>query len=155
MGVGVYNVSATDAFLRSHTRESVLYLARTKGVKPKRWGWVFQIFVESCLSFFEAFDFEIPNGEYEIPGSAKVMMKNEVFFSRFFVSPPFVFVEIPRRHALDLVRQIRTSMSALQALEAIIEIDECGSTMEHFETLAELLIRTYKGEGMKKWAQGD
>jgi len=42
-------------------------------------------------------------------------------------------------------------MSALQALEAIIEIDECGSTMEHFETLAELLIRTYKGEpkGMK------
>jgi len=77
VGVGVYNVSATDAFLRSHTRESVLYLAR--------------------------------------------------------------------RHALDLVRQIRTSMSALQALEAIIEIDECGSTMEHFETLAELLIRTYKG----------
>lgn len=55
---------------------------------------------------------------------------------------------------MDLVRQIRTSMSALQALEAIIEIDECGSTMEHFETLAELLIRTYKGEGMKKWAQG-
>ena len=56
---------------------------------------------------------------------------------------------------MDLVRQIRTSMSALQALEAIIEIDECGSTMEHFETLAELLIRTYKGEGMKNWAQGD
>ena len=30
VGVGVYNVSATDAFLRSHARESVLYLARTK-----------------------------------------------------------------------------------------------------------------------------
>ena len=43
------------------------------------------------------------------------------------------------------MRQIRTSVSALQALNAIIEVDQCGSTQEDFDTLAELLIRTYQG----------
>lgn len=155
VGVGVYNVSATDAFLRSHTRESVLYLARTRGVKPKLLGMGFSghFWVMWTHHFLRHFDFRDSNGEYEIP-EVPSWWWNEVFFSRVFVHLGLFFFEIPRRHALDLVRQIRTSMSALQALEAIIEIDECGSTMEHFETLAELLIRTYKGEGMKKWAQG-
>lgn len=94
VGVGVYNVSATDAFLRSHTRESVLYLARTKGVKPKPWAMGFfraLTWVMSINHFFTGVWFrEIPNGEYENP---EVQSDDEMrcFFQDFCVSPRLFF----------------------------------------------------------------
>ena len=41
------------------------------------------LFLSHVHHFFEAFDFEIHVGEYELKGSAKLMMKMRVFFSRF------------------------------------------------------------------------
>ena len=54
-------------------------------------------------------------------------------------------VYVAQTHAGDITRQIRTSVSSLQALEAIVAVDKYGTSLQDFDKLAESLIRTYKG----------
>ncbi|CAE7213008.1 unnamed protein product [Symbiodinium natans] len=77
VGVSVYNVSASDASVKVHTRESLLDLTKT--------------------------------------------------------------------YAGEMARQVRTSASSVQALEAIIRIDEMGISAQNFDSLADTLIHTYQG----------
>lgn len=77
VGVSVYNVSASDASVKVHTRESLLDLTKT--------------------------------------------------------------------YAGEMTRQVRTSASSVQALEAIIRIDEMGNSAQNFDNLADTFIKTYQG----------
>ncbi|CAJ1462137.1 unnamed protein product [Effrenium voratum] len=48
-------------------------------------------------------------------------------------------------YASEISRQLRTSASSLQALEAIIKIDVNGITSRNFKSIAQALIDTYQG----------
>ena len=52
---------------------------------------------------------------------------------------------LAERQAADITRQLRTSVSSLQALDAILQIDECSSGTADFDRLAKTLIETYRG----------
>lgn len=52
---------------------------------------------------------------------------------------------LAERQAADITRQLRTSVSSLQALDGILQIDRCGSGTEDFDRLAKTLIDTYGG----------
>ncbi|CAJ1395683.1 unnamed protein product [Effrenium voratum] len=53
--------------------------------------------------------------------------------------------DLAKTYGAEITRQIRVSVSSIQALEAIIKIDRCSSSLEDFESLASTLITTYKG----------
>ena len=52
---------------------------------------------------------------------------------------------LAERQAADITRQLRTSVSSLQALDGILQIDRCSSGIADFDRLAMTLIDTYKG----------
>ena len=54
-------------------------------------------------------------------------------------------VDLAETYAGEIRRQIRTSVSSVHALHAMIQIDEGGIIMDNFDSLAATLISTYGG----------
>ncbi|OLP96584.1 hypothetical protein AK812_SmicGene21167 [Symbiodinium microadriaticum] len=54
-------------------------------------------------------------------------------------------LDLTKTYAGEMTRQVRTSASSVQALEAIIRIDEMGNSAQNFDNLADTFIKTYQG----------
>eukprot|EP00913_Durusdinium_trenchii_P031325 g29332.t1 len=54
-------------------------------------------------------------------------------------------LDLSKTYAGEVARQVRSSVSSVQALEAMMKIDDAGIALENFASLAEALISTYQG----------
>ncbi|CAK9022253.1 CHASE domain-containing protein [Durusdinium trenchii] len=60
-------------------------------------------------------------------------------------------LDLSKTYAGEVARQVRSSVSSVQALEAMMKIDDAGIALENFASLAEALISTYQGISNLPW----